>query len=58
MWSRTLYVPNKLCALNNDVHLITRFYGIYFYTADIGCMHDLDSAVLYALLRLEAKRQC
>ena len=37
------------------MHLITRFYGIYLYTADIGCMHNLDSAVLYALLRLRGK---
>ena len=25
--SRRQHVPNKQCALNNDVHLITRFYG-------------------------------
>jgi len=25
--SRRQHAPNKQCALNNDVHLITRFYG-------------------------------
>ena len=25
--SRRQLAPNKLCAINNDVHLITRFYG-------------------------------
>ena len=28
IWSRRQYVPNKLYALNNDVCLINRFYGM------------------------------
>ena len=28
---RRQYAPNKLCTLNNDVCLITQFYGIYHY---------------------------
>ena len=29
--SRTQHAPNKRCALNNNVHLITRFYGIHIF---------------------------
>ena len=28
--SRRQHAPNKLCALNNDVRLTTRFYGMKF----------------------------
>ena len=28
------HASNKLCALNNDVRLITRFYGIYTNESD------------------------
>ena len=28
IFSRQQYAPKKWCALNNDVHLITRFYSI------------------------------
>ena len=35
--SRRQHAPNKRCALNNDVRLITRFYSIYIVILDAVC---------------------
>ena len=64
--SRRQYAPNKLCALNNDVRLITRFYGIrndmlfYYYTTSgnvvtVANQNGKDSAGMVATLRLTHK---
>ena len=38
--SRREHVPNKWCALNNDVCLITRFYSKLYYTLQLSQYHS------------------